>query len=285
MSMSANGQAGGQPATANPISFMSANYVARELGYQMTRGWGQGDAATNAYFRPIETFEQRFGTILRDIKALGFDALDIWTGHLNWSWATDRHLGIARELLEREGFTVASLAGGFGSTPADFEAACNVAVAVGTTILGGSSPLAATNRPLVVALLHKYGLRLALENHPDEKTPEDMLKKIGDGGEGRIGTAVDTGWYGTNGYDAARAIERLGDYVIHVHLKDVLAAGAHDTCRFGQGVVPIEDCVRVLQRMNYRGAYSIEHEPDHYDPSEDCRAMLPMLRGWLQGAA
>jgi hypothetical protein len=33
--------------------------------------------------------------------------------------------------------------------------------------------------------------------------------------------------------------------------------------------------------MGYRGGYAIEHEPDTFDPTEDCIAMLAMLRGWL----
>jgi hypothetical protein len=37
------------------VSFMGANFVARQVGYNMTDGWGQGDAATNEYFRPLAT--------------------------------------------------------------------------------------------------------------------------------------------------------------------------------------------------------------------------------------
>ena len=56
------------------LSFMSANYVAREVGYAMTRGWGEGDRATNERFRPEETFRARFAQIAGDVRALGFDA-------------------------------------------------------------------------------------------------------------------------------------------------------------------------------------------------------------------
>ena len=38
-----------------------------------------------------------------------------------------------------------------------------------------------------------------------------------------IGATVDTGWWATQGYDPARAIEELGEHVVHVHLKDVRA--------------------------------------------------------------
>jgi sugar phosphate isomerase/epimerase len=108
-----------------------------------------------------------------------------------------------------------------------------------------------------------------------------MLAAIGDGGGGRIGTAVDTGWYGTTGCDPVVAIERLAPHIMAVHLKDVRAAGEHETCRFGQGIVPVEACVRALQRTGYTGPIAIEDEPEMYDPTPDIEADLQMLRGWL----
>ncbi|HSJ53073.1 MAG TPA: sugar phosphate isomerase/epimerase [Anaerolineae bacterium] len=264
----------------NTISFMSANYVARQLGYRMRRGWGQGDRAANEHFRPIETFAARFEEIVRDVRAMGFDALDLWTSHLNPAWATPAHVDAAREVLGRHGVRVVSLAGWFGATPAEFEAACRLAAAVGTGLLGGSTAALDENRTEVVRALRRHGLRLGLENHP-EKTPAEMLAKIGDGDDGLIGTTVDTGWYGTQGYDAARAIDALGPHILHVHLKDVLAPEAHDSCRYGRGVVSVRECVAVLKRAGYREAISVEHEPERYDPTEDVVANLAMLRDWL----
>ncbi|HZG68300.1 MAG TPA: TIM barrel protein [Herpetosiphonaceae bacterium] len=262
------------------ISFITANFVARQLGYNMTGGWGQGDRATNDFFRPIETFGTRFEDLLKEIRAMGFEVIDLWLAHLHWSWATPEHIEIANDLLSRHNMAVTSLAGGFGTDREELEAACKLAVAMNTTILGGSTSLLAHDRPVVVALLKEHGVRLGIENHP-EKTAAELLAKIGDGGDGTIGAAVDTGWFGTHGYDAARALEEIGELVFHVHLKDVRSAGGHETCRFGEGVVPIEECVRTLQRMGYRGGYGIEHEPEHFDPTADCTAMLHMLQGWL----
>jgi L-ribulose-5-phosphate 3-epimerase len=104
---------------------------------------------------------------------------------------------------------------------------------------------------------------------------------VGDGGDGRIGVCIDTGWFGTQGYDAARAIVELKDVLVHVHMKDVLAAGAHDNFAFGKGVVPIEACVRVLQHISYQGGISVEHEPEHFNPNDDVKASLALLRQWL----
>src|SRR5919204_4492274 len=123
----------------NTISFMSANFVARQVGYHMTEGGGQGERATNDYFRPLETFGQRFEELLTAVRAMGLDTIDIWTAHLNWAWATDRHIAIARDLLERHALAVASLAGGFGATADDFDAACRLAAALHTKVLGGSA--------------------------------------------------------------------------------------------------------------------------------------------------
>jgi sugar phosphate isomerase/epimerase len=263
---------------------MSANYVARQVGYHMTGGWGQGDKATNQYFQPLQTFAERFEEILATVRGIGFTAIDLWTAHLNPTWATDEHIVIARDLLRKHDLRVVSLAGWFGSTNAEFEATCKLAMAVDTKILGGSTSMVEKERAFVVATLKDYDLRLGIENHP-EKTPEEMLAKIGDGGDGHIGTTVDTGWYGTQGYDAAQAIARLGDHLFHVHLKDVLTVGAHETCRYRRGIVPVEACVRTLQELGYGGAISVEHKPEYFDPTEDCAAGLQMLRTWLTGSS
>jgi sugar phosphate isomerase/epimerase len=262
------------------ISFMTANYVARQIGYQMTGGWMQGDTASQNYFKPVKTFGKRFEAYLSDIRAMGFTAVDIWTGILHPAWAKDDHIDTANELLAQYDLPVMSLAGGFGANEEAFEAACELAVALNTSVLAGGTPLLKQNRALTIAILQKYGLRLGIENHA-EKTPEDMLAQIGDGGGGVIGTAVDTGWYGTQGYDAAKAIEKLGQHIFAVHLKDVLKPGAHDTCRFGAGCVPIKACVETLKRIGYESSVCVEHEPEDGDPTEDCIACLAMLKEWL----
>jgi L-ribulose-5-phosphate 3-epimerase len=264
----------------NEISLMSANFVAREVGYDMTGGWGQGDRATNEHFAPIETYPARFDELLAEVRGMGFESMDLWIAHLNPAWATDEHVAVARDLLGRHGLRVSSLAGGFGVTPEEFEATCRIAVAVGTRILGGMTPLLSQDRASLVSALEEHDLALAIENHP-EKTPGEMLEKIGDGAGGRIGTALDTGWYGTQGYDAVKAIEELREHILLIHLKDVESPGEHVTVRYGQGCVPIEGCVRKLKEIGYGGGISVEHEPEHFDPTEDCKADLDMLKAWL----
>ncbi len=264
----------------NTISFMTANYVARPVGYHMTEGWMQGDDATQAHFRPAETFAERFDAYLRDIQALGYAAIDLWLAILHPEWATETHISAALDLLQRYRFPVVSLAGWFGGTRAEFDAVCRLAGRFDCTILGGGTSLLDSDRAYVVARLRESGLKLGIENHP-EKTPQVMLARLGASDEDVIGTAVDTGWYGTQGYDAAQALDELRDRLVHVHLKDVRQPGAHETCRFGMGCVPVEQCVRTLRAIGYAGPISIEHEPDLFDPADDLKVNLQLLREWM----
>jgi L-ribulose-5-phosphate 3-epimerase len=257
----------------NRIAFITANFVARETGWAM-QGWGHGDRATTEAFSPIETFADRFGTLCADVAALGFDTIDVWGGHLGPHWATDDHLDAAREAVAANGLSVASYQ--VYAAAKHLERACAIAEALGAAVLSGFVPVDDERLP---GLLDRHGLRFGLENHP-EPTPQAMLEKIGD--DPRVGVCVDTGWFGTQGYDAARALEELGGRVLHVHLKDVLHRGEpHETCRWGKGVVDAEACVRALQRIGYAGAIAIEHEPETFDPSDEVRSMREQLEGWL----
>ena len=256
------------------IAFMTANYVARETGYSM-HGWGHGDRMTNEAFAPLETYEERFDAVLADVEELGFDAIDLWGAHLSPEWATDEHVEAACRALARRGIRVTTYATWIG--PANVERSCELALALGTSLIGGG---VSGDLDEIAAVLAKHGVRLGIENHP-ERTPAEVLEKI-ERGAGMLGATVDTGWWGTQGYDAARAIEELGGHVLHVHLKDVRALGEpHETCRWGDGIVPIAACVRALQQIGYTGAIAVEHEPETEDPTDDLRAMRVELEGWL----
>jgi sugar phosphate isomerase/epimerase len=253
---------------------MTANYVAREVGWAM-HGWGHGDRATNEAFAPLDTYGEKLDELLGGIRALGFDAVDIWGAHLGPDWATDEHVEIATETLQRHGLDVLTYATWVG--PSNVERSCELARALGTSIIGGGF---SGDPHLLAPVLEKYEVRLGIENHP-ERTPQELLEKIRSGGE-MFGATIDTGWWGTQGYDAARAIEELSDHLLHVHLKDVLAVDEpHETCRWGEGIVPIEECVRTLRRTGYPGGIAVEHEPETFDPTDDVRAMRAQLEGWL----
>jgi sugar phosphate isomerase/epimerase len=266
----------------NPISFMTANYVARQVGYHMT-DWSHGQNAVEAYFRPFDTYAGRLETMLDEVCQMGFTSIDLWLAHLGPGWATDEHIACAQETLAQRGLSVSSLAGGFGETPQELERCCKLAQAMGTRILGGMAGVLAADRAAAIRVLEKYDMVLAIENHP-EKTPAEVLDQIDDGANGRIATCVDTGIWGMHGYDALKAIEELRPYVAHVHLKDALriVEGGFESCRYGRGIVPLERCVRLLLDSGYQGGFSIEHEPNDFDPREDVQASFELLKTWMK---
>lgn len=253
---------------------MTANEVARETGWAM-HGWGHGDRLTNDAFAPLETYAERFGSLLGRVRELGFDAIDLWGAQLSTDWATDEHVAIARELLCEHGITVATYGAWVG--PANVERACELARTLGTRMIGaGFSGDARQLAPV----LREHGVVLAVENHP-ERTPAELLAKIEAGGE-TLRATVDTGWWATQGYDPARAIQELAPNVAHVHLKDVLHEGEpHETCAWGKGIVDIQACLGALLRIDYAGTYTVEHEPEDHDPSDEIRAMREQLEEWL----
>ena len=262
------------------ISFMSANFLAREAGYHLTGGWMAGDRATNAHFAPLESFATRFGELLRSVRAMGFQALDLWTAHLNPAWATPEHIAIARGLLTEQQIQVVSLAGGFGQTRAEFLAACRLAAALGVPLLGGGTPLLFSDQAFVIGALRDHKVQLGYENHP-ERTAQEVLAKIGLEGPDCLGVTLDTGTFATEGFDAAQAVRELSQRLLYVHLRDVPAAGQEDSCRLGTGSVDFPACLQALRDCGYGGALSVEHEPESFDPTADCMAGLAQVRAWL----
>ncbi len=261
------------------ISFMTANYVARPLNYRMTEGWAQGDSATNDYFRPVETYAERLETVFRDIQALGFTAIDLWAAHLNPAWATTEHIAIARDLLQQYPFQIVSFAA-WMTDVSYLEATCRLVTALGITLIGGGGPLINEDYTEMVRVLRQYDIQYGYENHP-EVNAEAILARIGDQDTDIIGVAYDTGWMGTQGEDAAATARLLLPRIKHVHLKDVTQVGQHITCRYGQGIVDLQGTVAALQAAGYSGAYSVEHEPETHDPTDDIVASTLMLKQWL----
>jgi len=271
-------------------SFVTANFVARQIGYRMSQGWMQGDDAVNAWFAPLGTFSARFEEMLLEIKALGFTRLDLWCAHLHWKWATPQHLATARQMLARHGLAVRSYPAWVGGGAAELHAACRLCTALDIPLFAGHCEYFATDRAAAVAILREYGVTYAIENHP-EKNAAAMRARLGEGDEDVVGVALDTGWCATQGWNPLAALTELGPRLKAVHLKDVKAPRAaktglpfidlgHETCRLGDGIVPIPAIVAELRRQGFRGPIGIEHEPEEFDPREDVRISRERFEQW-----
>jgi predicted dehydrogenase/sugar phosphate isomerase/epimerase len=272
------------------LSFITANLVARQLGYRMEKGWMQGDDATNAWFSPLATFHERFEAMLLEVKALGFTSIDLWGAHLHWRWATLQHVETARALLAQHGLAVRSYAAWVPGDAADLHGACRFCAALNIPIIAGQIELFAKERAAAVAILREHGIAYAIENHP-EKTAAELWTRLGPGDEDVVGVALDTGWCATQGWDPLSAVIEFGPRLKTVHLKDVKSRRAektgfpfidigHETCRLGDGVVPMKAILGVLRAQEFRGPLGIEHEPELFDPRTEVQESRELVEQW-----
>ncbi|MDA9764109.1 sugar phosphate isomerase/epimerase [Opitutales bacterium] len=264
----------------NKISFITANFVARELGYELTEGWHQGNNATNDYFRSIDTFPKRFDALLKEINRMGFQSIDLWVSHLHWAWATKEHSKIANSLINKHRLRVASMVGNFGATRLELEAACQVANAMEIRLLAGSVPFLRINRDEAVTILRDYGLEFAQMNQKEESA-DQLLKKIGYDNHDILGIAIDTGWYQVLKESLFDAFEELAPNLKLVQLKDVVAMEGNTTCIYEKGVIPVHQCIQKLQEIRFNGSITVEHHPFDRNPAEECQHNFELLRSWL----
>lgn len=263
-----------------PLSFMGANLYGQQTGFTATvEDWGRGDRTTRAWFEPEETCAARYEEFFADVAARGFTHVDLWGAQYMATWATPTHLAAIQDSVARHGLTIASYAGGpYGEDTAQMELICASMARLGVRILGGYSAVYHRDRPAAVRLLEQYDQVFAWENHP-EPDAATILAKVGEVTP-HTGVCVDTGWFETQGMPAGRAIRELGDAVAYVHLKDVRAVGAHQTCALGDGVLDLDDTLAALDDIGYTGAVSIEHEADGYDPRPEVELSRDRVLAW-----
>lgn len=261
------------------LSFITANYVARARGYDGNEDWGYHDQFTQQTMT-LSTWCD----LVDDIKSAGFMSADLWTGHCHPSMHTPAYRDALKQVCDQSNLTLTSLAGGLNlSTPKDAEPTLAWMNALGINTFAGGLWGSLVNSDFAAAMndvFAKHNVRWAFENHP-EKSVEEINKKIGAGKYKQIGVALDTGWCGTQGMDALDAVKRLRDNLFLLHLKDVKAAGAHDTCTLGEGVVGIEKIVRYLKETHFAGTLCIEHEPYDHDPMPDIIESVKRVHEWL----
>ena len=109
-------------------------------------------------------------------------------------------------------------------------------------------------------------MKFNIENHP-EKSAAEILGKVGGGNEW-LGVCIDMGWLGTQGVDGPGVIKACAPFVRHTHVKDVKAAGKHETCLLGEGSADVAGCIAALRATGYTGTYSWEDEPEDRNPFE-----------------
>ncbi|MFC0472118.1 sugar phosphate isomerase/epimerase family protein [Halalkalibacter kiskunsagensis] len=254
------------------VAFHTANYFARASHYQTTiADWGAAER------RVIEQFSlAEFDQICSDISAAGFSNIELWMGHAFPKFMTAYLAKELKSIVEKHHLDIIGYSCSLGDpirfpkwTRLCFETCQMLGIEMIT------SGITKETAPVIYSYCREYGIKVAVENHP-EKHPEEIRKVIGDYGD-MLGAGVDTGWFGTQGFPAHEALRQLKGHLFHVHLKDVKEVGEHNTVELNKGVVNIVECLSVLEQIDYKGIISIENEAADRDPTNECIASLNLV--------
>jgi len=133
--------------------------------------------------------------------------------------------------------------------------------------------------------VRQYDLRYAIHNHgPDDlpyPTGRALMEWIGPL-DRRIGICLDIGHNLRAGVDPIEDLEKFGDRVYDLHLKNVTAADkTGKTVELGRGLISIPDLARTLLKIGYSGVCSLEFEKDPDDPLPGVAESLGYFRGVL----
>ncbi|MCX6914310.1 MAG: sugar phosphate isomerase/epimerase [Verrucomicrobia bacterium] len=241
-----------QPSSSARVAFVTANLVAQISGYKFELAhWGEQHKQTVA-----ATDAAAWRSVGKEIYATGFRAIEIWEAHAAPE-AMNRERGATwKAIMDEQGLKAIGYGGILSRKTLEICQWLGIPQLNGW--IGDNTPEQAT------AMCREMGVHFNLENHP-QKSAGELLKIVGGGNEW-LGICIDAGWLGTQGVSAPEVIRACGPLVRHVHLKDVKAAGAHQTCLLGEGVVQVAACIATLKEIGYSGWYSWEDEPEDRNP-------------------
>ena len=137
--------------------------------------------------------------------------------------------------------------------------------------------------PYVDQKVKEYGITYAIHLHgpdnplyPNATNVWDNVKNL----DPRIGMCLDVGHDARDGFDPVADLKKYYTRVFDVHIKDVTAAGkAGTTCEMGRGILDIPAFVKMLRKVKYAGACSLEFEKDMKDPLAGVAESIGYFKG------
>ena len=139
-------------------------------------------------------------------------------------------------------------------------------------------PMLAKGVRAVCEYAETKGIRTMVENHGFVAQDSDRVERLFNAvNHKNFGVLVDMGNFACVDEDSASAVSRLAPYAFHAHAKDfikipfdkitpatlgILTRGCNmlKGCTIGHGVIPVKQCIKILNRAGYAGDLSIEYE-------------------------
>jgi len=137
--------------------------------------------------------------------------------------------------------------------------------------------------PYIDQKVKEYDFKYAIHLHgPDIKlypNAKDIYENVKDL-DGRIGMCLDIGHNARDGQDPIADLKRYKDRVFDIHMKNTTAATKEGkTGEIGRGIIDIPAFVKMLRKVKYSGACSLEYERNMKAPLAGIAESIGYFRG------
>ena len=174
----------------------------------------------------------------------------------------------------------------YGKSEAEIDRAFAYAKRVGVKLIVGVPNYELL--PYVDKKVKEYDFHYAIHIHgpdikeyPHAKDVIDHVQHL----DPRIGVCLDIGHNARAGFDPVEDLKKYHKRVFDIHIKDVTAAGKEGrSCEIGRGILDIPAFVKMLRKVKYTGACSLEHEKDMNDPLAGIAESIGYFRGVMDAA-
>ncbi len=223
---------------------------------------------------------------IKMIKQMNVEYVNIKEFHLLYR-ATPEERAKGRAQFENAGLTITG--GGtinlLNEDPADVRFYFDYAKQCGMPLMViHASP---KTLPIIEKHVKEYDIKVAVHNHgPEDKNfpkPSDAMKIVKDM-DPRVGLCVDIGHTTRTGADLMEEMERAGNRVLDLHVKDLKnPRDGKSQVAVGDGNMPIVALFRHLIKMNYQGGVMLEYEIEGDNPMMGMQKSFSYMRGVLAG--
>ena len=228
---------------------------------------------------------RNLNTALRHTRELGLHYWESYPGHIPISTRAADIKRVNAALSNADVKLIAYGVVGFNGNEKQARKAFDFAKTMGIVSLSANPKKDNKTFDLLDKLVDEYGIAIAIHNHG----PGALYDKIDDvvrmvkNRHPKIGACVDTGHFLRSDEDPVEAIGRLGKRVFGVHVKDVktIVKDGKRTKHFtvvGKGDLDVVGMLRVLKKLNYDYALSLEYEEHPKDPLPEIAACLKAVR-------
>ena len=227
------------------------------------------------------------GEVAAKVKACGLAAVELCGMHADFA-APDTFEGVIRTYRDA-GVSIVSIGvQGFKNEPAKEARFFDFARRAGATTISANFPADGAQEALRAAerLAVEHGIRLAIHNHGGKHWlgSSQMLQAVFRQTGPQIGLMLDTAWALDAGEDPVAMVEKFGDRLYGLHLKDFVFDRARkpQDVVVGTGNLDLPKLFAALRKVGFAGLLILEYEGDVNDPVPALRQCVEALRKELK---